>query len=314
MVNPEELTELRRLVGEQLAQGKSKEEVREEMKKAGYLGGDITLALRDESAGGAKGVPMVSRIHQIRSWKMESSIFAPRILLGSLLHPTYTFKYLRDKITFGQGLLLYLIMAIISEFILVITLKFTLREQFERLFEAYPIGSLDSVGWIFNDQSLLVTTTGSILFGLVLFLAICFFSSRLTRGIAGGSADVKKTVALLAYVNILVLIFVGIPLTAVGTVISMKTPLTVYSIGTNPNLFLAFTSVFLVIMVFFWVLAGRAVAVANGVSSGNGMVSVLLAFLVVLGILAIIGTISGIMAVMGRFIPIPTGAFIFRGL
>ena len=49
MVTPEELSELRRTVQEQVAKGQSKEQIRAAMQEAGYSDGDISLILSDKA-------------------------------------------------------------------------------------------------------------------------------------------------------------------------------------------------------------------------------------------------------------------------
>jgi len=305
MVSPIELAELRKAIKKELAKGRSRKQITEDMKKAGYFGGDINLAFRDIDKKKPEKPIVVPTV-----WTMETNMFSPKFLFDVIRRPAYAFKNLMDKMTFWRGLILYLIVAFVSEAVFIITSRLMLKEQYGELLGVYPLGLLENIGWIFSDKWAVASAILSVMIGLIIFLAFCRIVARLTKSLSKGMDNIGKTVALLAYLNAFIFMVIGLPLTIISAVSYPTLPAATYAISTNWISTLIFAIVTTLLIIWFWILAGKAVAVANSVPLNEAMLAVLFAFLIVFAIIVIIALAAGVVMVVGRLIPMPAGMFI----
>ena len=208
-------------------------------------------------------------------------------VLGQVLYsPMKAFESIVDKTTMMDGIVMYIILALIGAIIGII-----------------PV--MGMMGPFLG--SLIVSLVIAIVIGAILFVVIGWLSSVLAKAIFKGSGDMEKTVGLLGYSSVvnlvmtllkMVLTMAGIALVAVAI-----TPYGTASAG--------MTGVGWVIAIigFIWTMyvSGSAVAVANKTSLVGGAVSYFIAALIVgiivamvlVGVLMSVGVSIGSLSMMG---------------
>lgn len=243
---------------------------------------------------------------------------------GTLFHPTDTFNKLKEKATFNDGLTLYLIIAVISAIISIIT-SFLLRarnlaelDSIYRSYSAYGYGAsynpYSSMNWAYSDVWIIVSAIISIVVGLVAFLAISWLIAKLTKSISNGTGDFGKTVALLAYLQAAVFLLISLPLTLISTMANLSLPV---GVGIYSNIGVAIGIIVLALLFLVWLLiiSGKAVAAANDVSLGGGIAAIIVAGLIVFVVFFVIGLILGMIILFSMASSFSSlGAFSLGGL
>ncbi len=194
-----------------------------------------------------------------------------RALPGVLTNPTQTFEKLKKGANFADGMMLLLIVAAISGVISFLVNLLTLP-MVAKLpgYQASMAGNTVVMA--------IISLVLGIVLNVVLFLAISWLSNKFASAISGKKGDLGKTVGLFGYTDAAFSI-IGIPL---GTVFGIAM---VMSIGPNVALLSILGIIYFLVMlglvVWEWLVAGRAVATATGATWGAGILGVFLAGLVI---------------------------------
>jgi len=222
---------------------------------------------------------------------MEKMTIYLNMLPDILFHPTDTFNKLKDKVTFEDGFKLFLIVVAINAIISIITTKITVSKTFAELGIR---GS--SAAWMLGDAWIIIFEIAGVIFAILIFLALCWLTAKLTKSISNGKGDFGKTLGLLAYLRAAVFVFIDIPVIILSTVYTLVTPATQVTISSS-NIFLGLISFFitlaLLILFFIWLLitGGKAVAAANNVSLGGAIAALFIAAVILFAVLLMIAMI-----------------------
>lgn len=203
-------------------------------------------------------------------------------LPGVLFHPTDTFEKLKGDANLWDGLKVYVAVAVIG---LVVTLLLTVVMLSIGIAGISVIQYTSATTWL----RMVLESVLSIIVGLLIFLALCWLITKFTGLLSSKGSDFGRTTCLLSYTGAAFYLFIMLPLTVVMLLATwfglsgMVTSAAHLGSSSAMSLFgsmLIFLIILLIMLIWEWLIAGRAVATANETSWGNGIVAVLLAGIV----------------------------------
>lgn len=223
-------------------------------------------------------------------------------LPGILLHPTETFKKLKEDANLADGLKIYLIFAVISSILSIVSSKVMASKTLAAL-PSYAASSqsFKSTLWALSDVGIIVSAIINLIVYTVLFVVFWWLVTKLAKAISGGKDEFSKTVGLAGHLEGAVTLFIGIPLSIIMILYYAIAYAPQATVAANPAtvmpmLFGAISILILAILflVWIWILAGKAVAAANDVSMGQGMVAAFLSVLVLGFTVLVIAIVVGL--------------------
>jgi hypothetical protein len=229
-------------------------------------------------------------------------------LPGVLFSPTKTFEDLKKDVNLLDGIKLYFIMAVIGLLVDII----------------FSVGVLSSIKVPFTGQS--VMNTGSVLLVILaaigemllyfgMFLLISWLITKMTGALSNKGADFGKIAGMLSYTGAAFYIFVGLPLGIIVMLLMLATGS--FTVGMNPmagaGMFVGIMVmglISLLVAIWEWMIAGKAVSIVSDTSWGTGIASVLLGFIILVLIAFVVGLVLGLaffsmmgMSTMGSYSP-----------
>ncbi len=226
-------------------------------------------------------------------------------LPGILISPTATLGKLKKGANLADGLTLYLAVAAIAIVINVVVSLITLSSV------TYAGKSLMS--WVGGSgiASIMLGQVFSLVIGLVIFLAICLLTTKITASIGGKKDDLQKTTGLLSYTGAAFYLFIQLPLSVIINVVmfglmgqtmaqSMVTgQIDPAKAGPLAGVGLIYLALLLAMALWEWLIAGKAAGIANGTTWGAGIAGLLLTMIILVVVLFVIGVTIGVAIGLG---------------
>ena len=206
-------------------------------------------------------------------------------LPGILTSPTKTFEKLKKDANIVDGLKLYIIFAVLAVIIsIVITAIFVPSLRI-------PGMSQSEINRTYGIPASILSSIFNLVLNLLIFLGICWLTTKFVGTISGKKADFSKTTGMLSYTGAAFYAFIGLPLGVISSIVVWMNMSNVVSASTGMNgaMNMSFFGPIILVgivalLIAIWELltAGRAVAVCNGATWGTGIVTIFLAVIVIM--------------------------------
>jgi|GEM_PF-6548447 len=229
-------------------------------------------------------------------------------LPGVLFSPTETFERLKKDANLADGLKLYFTMAIIGLVIAICSDIFIeipkVNEIISRTNNAY--GNI-WMGGLMTPAGAIASEIFVLLIAFGIFLAIVALTSWLTGAISGKGGNFNKTAGLMSYTGAAFYLFIMLPLSIISMLMTASQP--VVPTGAAPGasmmaLGIVVLIAVLLVVIWEWLIAGRAAATAVGGTWGAGIAGVLLAIIILAAIaFAVVMVVGVALWQMGVFSP-----------
>ncbi len=214
-------------------------------------------------------------------------------LPGVLTSPTKTFERLKEGANLLDGLKLWLLVGAVVTAIPIIVAKLAQSAS------AGLSGLSFSQGLTTSPAAVILYYLITLMAGLAIFLFFSWLVAKLSGAVGGKAGDFGRSAGLLGYVAAAFNLFIGIPLAVIQALVSVNAVSTTARSfgpggGLNIGAFMALMAlgiVGLLVMVWQWLVAGKASAAANGSTWGQGILAVFLAALIV-GVILFAGGIT----------------------
>jgi hypothetical protein len=201
----------------------------------------------------------------------------------------------------SDGLTLYLAVAAIAIVVNVVVSLVTLSSV------TYMGKSLLSWAGGGGVASMMLGQVFSLVIGLVIFLAVCLLTTKITASIGGKKDDLQRTTGLLSYTGAAFYLFIQLPLGIIMSIAmyalagpaiaqSMVTgQMTISQSSQLTGIGLIYLALLLAMALWEWLIAGKAAATANNTTWGAGIAGLLLTMIILGVVVFVIGVMVGIM-------------------
>jgi len=203
------------------------------------------------------------------------------VLPNVLFSPKTAFESIKDKTTMGDGILMYILISAIS-FIL------------SSLITLATLGSIVSpAGAAYEMTVAIVGFIVGLVIGIIFMIIIALVAAKIATALTKGNYSLDKTVGFLGYAQI-----VGLIMSIVIILLIITMGNSAIGPGGGMSASAAGTIGILGIVTFIWQLYvnGAAVAVANDVGLGIGIVSYFIAALII-GLIMVVVVVAAIAAI-----------------